>query len=145
MELVITHFSCYLRCLYAIFSCVKFLFLTFSGQPLSLLLKQCPLIDELALYDIANTPGVTADLAHVNTPAVVHGYNGKENLNEALHQSDIVMVSAGFPRKPGMTRDDLFTSNASIVQEMGTAIAKICPQALVGLITNPLNSVTIYQ
>lgn len=98
------------------------------------------MIDELALYDIANTPGVTADLAHINTPAIVHGFNGIESLNEALHQSDIVMISAGLPRKPGMTRDDLFASNAKIVQEMGTAIAKICPQAIVGLITNPVNS-----
>lgn len=111
-----------------------------TGQPLSLLLKQCPLIDELALYDIENTSGVTADLAHINTPAVVHGFNGKDSLHEALDQSDVVMVSAGLPRKPGMTRDDLFASNASIVQEIGTAIAKICPHALVGLITNPVNS-----
>ncbi|XP_037052481.1 malate dehydrogenase, mitochondrial-like [Bradysia coprophila] len=110
------------------------------GQPLSLLLKQCPLINELALYDIANTAGVTADISHINTPAVVYGFDGKERLNEALHNSDIVMISAGLPRKPGMTRDDLFTSNAGIVQEMGTAIANVCPQALVGLITNPVNS-----
>lgn len=115
--------------------CVQFL-----GQPLSLLLKQCPIVDELALYDVVNTPGVTADIAHINTAAMVTGYHGKESLNEALHKSDVVMISAGLPRKPGMTRDDLFTSNATIVQEMGTAIANICPQALVGLITNPVNS-----
>lgn len=105
-----------------------------------MLLKQCPLIDQLALYDIVNTPGVTADIGHINTRAMVSGFHGKDSLNEALHQSDIVMIAAGLPRKPGMTRDDLFMSNANIVQEMGTAIAKICPQALVGLITNPINS-----
>lgn len=98
------------------------------------------MVDELALYDIVNTPGVTADIAHINTPAIVTGFHGKDSLNEALHQSDIVMISAGLPRKPGMTRDDLFASNANIVQEMGTALAKICPRALVGLITNPVNS-----
>ncbi|KAK1920401.1 malate DEHYDROGENASE, NAD-dependent [Pyrenophora teres f. teres] len=40
------------------------------GQPLSLLLKNCQLIDELALYDVVNTPGVAADLSHISTPAV---------------------------------------------------------------------------
>jgi hypothetical protein len=39
------------------------------GQPLSLLLKMNPLVSTLALYDIANTPGVAADLSHCNTPA----------------------------------------------------------------------------
>ena len=41
------------------------------GQPLSLLLKMNPMVTELALYDIANTPGVAADLSHCNTPAKV--------------------------------------------------------------------------
>lgn len=40
------------------------------GQPLSLLLKSSPLISELALYDVVNTPGVAADLSHISTPAV---------------------------------------------------------------------------
>ena len=39
-------------------------------QPLSLLLKTCPLISELALYDVVNTPGVAADLSHISSPAV---------------------------------------------------------------------------
>lgn len=43
--------------------------LSFS-QPLSLLLKTSPLIDELALYDVVNTPGVAADLSHISSPAV---------------------------------------------------------------------------
>jgi len=40
------------------------------GQPLSLLLKTSPLITELALYDVVNTPGVAADLSHISSPAV---------------------------------------------------------------------------
>ena len=39
-------------------------------QPLSLLLKICPLVDELVLYDVVNSPGVTADLSHISTAAV---------------------------------------------------------------------------
>ncbi|KAF9441900.1 hypothetical protein P691DRAFT_790488 [Macrolepiota fuliginosa MF-IS2] len=44
------------------------------GQPLSLLLKANPLVDELSLYDIVATPGVAADLSHISTPAKVEGY-----------------------------------------------------------------------
>lgn len=40
------------------------------GQPLSLLMKASPLVDELALYDVVNTPGVAADLSHISSPAV---------------------------------------------------------------------------
>jgi len=43
------------------------------GQPMSLLLKQTPSITKLALYDIANTPGVAADLSHIDTAAQVSG------------------------------------------------------------------------
>jgi len=43
------------------------------GQPLSLLLKNCPLVTELSLYDVVNTPGVAADLSHIATPAKVSG------------------------------------------------------------------------
>lgn len=41
-----------------------------TPQPLSLLLKVCPLIDELSLYDVVNTPGVATDLSHISSPAV---------------------------------------------------------------------------
>lgn len=41
-----------------------------NKQPLSLLLKLCPLVDELALYDVVNTPGVAADLSHISSNAV---------------------------------------------------------------------------
>lgn len=54
------------------------------GQPLSLLLKQSPLVTELSLYDIVHTPGVAADLSHIDTPAKVEGHNGAENLEKAL-------------------------------------------------------------
>jgi len=39
------------------------------GQPLSLLLKACPLVDKLALYDVVNTPGVATDLSHISSIA----------------------------------------------------------------------------
>lgn len=54
------------------------------GQPLSLLLKNSPLVTELSLYDIVHTPGVAADLSHIDTPAKVQGFNGPDNLDKAL-------------------------------------------------------------
>lgn len=110
------------------------------GQPLSLLLKQHPSITALSLYDIAHTPGVAADLSHMNTKAKVTGHMGPDQLSECLKGCEIVMIPAGVPRKPGMTRDDLFNTNASIVRDLATAAAKTCPKAMLCIISNPVNS-----
>lgn len=110
------------------------------GQPLSLLLKQHPSITYLSLYDIAHTPGVAADLSHINTRAQVKGYTGPNELGQALQGMEIVVIPAGVPRKPGMTRDDLFNTNASIVRDLADACAKNCPKALLCIISNPVNS-----
>lgn len=110
------------------------------GQPLALLMKLNPLVSSLALYDIAGTPGVAADVNHINTRSQVAGYMGDDQLGQALEGSDIVIIPAGVPRKPGMTRDDLFNINAGIVKSLCTAIAKYCPNALVNMISNPVNS-----
>ncbi|XP_059661453.1 malate dehydrogenase, mitochondrial [Cornus florida] len=110
------------------------------GQPLALLMKLNPLVSNLALYDIAGTPGVAADVGHINTRSQVAGYMGEDQLGQALEGSDIVIIPAGVPRKPGMTRDDLFNINAGIVKSLCTAIAKYCPNALVNMISNPVNS-----
>lgn len=148
------------------------------GQPLSLLLKQSDLLSELSLYDIVHTVGVAADLSHIDTPAVVKGYNGPEKLREAFAGADIIIIPAGVPRKPGrqyllsinrsdsdlklkiesivslmfdllsvfviyvlgMTRDDLFNTNASIVRDLAQAAADVAPKAFIGIISNPVNS-----
>lgn len=59
------------------------------GQPLSLLLKQSPLVSELSLYDIVNTPGVAADLSHIDTPAKVKAYTGPEQLKDSLKGAQV--------------------------------------------------------
>ncbi|XP_006657994.1 malate dehydrogenase, chloroplastic-like [Oryza brachyantha] len=110
------------------------------GQPLSLLIKMSPLVSALHLYDIANVNGVTADLGHCNSPARVAGFAGKEELAGCLDGVDVVVIPAGVPRKPGMTRDDLFGINAGIVRELVEAVADHAPGALVHVITNPVNS-----
>lgn len=109
------------------------------GQPLSLLLKSSPLVSSLSLYDIVACPGVAADLSHISTPAKVTGHT-KDDLTKALDGADVVIIPAGVPRKPGMTRDDLFNTNATIVKNLVAECAKTCPKALIGVIANPVNS-----
>ncbi|KAF2142890.1 uncharacterized protein K452DRAFT_307793 [Aplosporella prunicola CBS 121167] len=111
------------------------------GQPLSLLLKSSPLIDELALYDVVNTPGVATDLSHISSPAKVTGYLPKDDgMRHAFTGADIVVIPAGIPRKPGMTRDDLFKINAGIVRDLIKGAAEYCPDAFFLIISNPVNS-----
>jgi len=112
------------------------------GQPLSLLLKQSQTITELALFDVVPVVvGVAADISHVNSPSVVTGYSkDNDGLAKALKDADIVVIPAGVPRKPGMTRDDLFKINAGIVRDLANAIADNCPKAFVCVISNPVNS-----
>ncbi|MDC0553516.1 malate dehydrogenase, partial [Candidatus Pseudothioglobus singularis] len=95
---------------------------------------------ELSLYDIAPvTPGVAADLSHIPTPVKVEGYSG-EDPSPALLNADIVLISAGVARKPGMDRSDLFNINAGIVKNLVSSCADNCPKALIGIITNPVNT-----
>lgn len=111
------------------------------GQPLSLLLKLDNRVTDLSLYDVAPvTPGVAADIGHVCSPAKVSGYTGQDQMHQALEHCDIVVIPAGVPRKPGMTRDDLFNMNASIVQGIAEACVTACPKAMFLIISNPVNS-----
>ncbi len=111
------------------------------GQPLSLLLKlQLPAGSELSLYDVAPfTPGVAVDLSHIPTDVCVTGYVG-DDVEAAMQDADIVVIPAGVPRKPGMTRDDLFNMNAGIVKKLVGVGAKACPGACFAIVTNPVNS-----
>ncbi|GEQ68187.1 hypothetical protein JCM33374_g1854 [Metschnikowia sp. JCM 33374] len=115
------------------------------GQPLSLLLKINKNVSELSLFDVVNVPGVGADLGHINSLATTKSFlpssrEDKTALAESLKGSDLVVIPAGVPRKPGMTRDDLFNINASIVQSLAQGIAENAPKAFVLVISNPVNS-----
>ncbi|ODV59130.1 malate dehydrogenase [Ascoidea rubescens DSM 1968] len=111
------------------------------GQPLSLLMKLNSDVTDLALYDIRGAPGVAADVSHIPTNSTVKGY-GPENdgISTALKGSDVVIIPAGVPRKPGMTRDDLFNTNASIIASLAGAVADNSPNAAILVISNPVNS-----
>lgn len=111
------------------------------GQALSLLLKlQLPQDSHLALYDVADVvPGVAVDLSHIPTDVTVTGH-GKDDLADAVADANIVLIPAGVPRKPGMDRSDLFNINAGIVQNLVETCADNCPNACIGIITNPVNT-----
>merc|ERR1719411_245055 len=91
--------------------------------------------------------GVAADLAHIERDCVVKGYVGElekplvDFTKDALTGCSLVLIPAGIPRKPGMTRDDLFKVNADIAKGLVEACAKYCPEAILALIVNPVNSI----
>jgi len=121
------------------------------GQPLSMLMASNPHVSELCIYDLtsSNCPpeGVAADLSHLEKKCKVTGYALEkddkpiEKLSECLIGCHLVLLPAGVPRKPGMTRGDLLAINISIAKNIVEACAKFCPDAILGLIVNPVNSV----
>eukprot|EP00933_Yihiella_yeosuensis_P016860 TRINITY_DN1425_c0_g3_i2.p1 TRINITY_DN1425_c0_g3~~TRINITY_DN1425_c0_g3_i2.p1 ORF type:complete len:417 (-),score=146.92 TRINITY_DN1425_c0_g3_i2:264-1514(-) len=121
------------------------------GQPLSMLMALDPNVKELCVFDlsIAMVPaaGVAADLGHLERKCSVTGYamdvgnKPVDHLKECLTGCHLVLVPAGMPRKPGQTRDDLFKINADIAKGIVEACAKYCPDAVLGMIVNPVNSV----
>lgn len=112
------------------------------GQPLSLMLKANFKVGKLSLYDVSETvSGVAMDLSHIDTPAHIEWFTPKNGgLKKALTGSEYVLVPAGVPRKPGMSRNDLFKINAGICAELATAIAEFSPNATTLVISNPVNS-----
>lgn len=112
------------------------------GQTLALLLKlRLPIGTELALYDISPvTPGVAVDISHIATSVKAIGYAGEENLAAALEDAHMVLITAGVARKPGMTRADLFNINGNIIKNLVEKVAEVCPDACVGIVSNPVNT-----
>lgn len=98
-------------------------------------------LGDVALIDVAEgvPQGKGLDLrqavAVTSTDAAIYGGNDYALLENA----DVVIVTAGLPRKPGMSRDDLLAINAGIIQKVGENIQKYCPQAFVIVVTNPLD------
>ncbi len=65
---------------------------------------------------------------------------GVTNDYSAAQGSDIVVITAGIPRKPGMSRDDLLSTNAGIMKSVVSEIAKVAPNAILIVVTNPLDA-----
>ncbi|HUK00105.1 MAG TPA: malate dehydrogenase [Stellaceae bacterium] len=98
-------------------------------------------LGDVVLFDIMEgiPQGKALDIAEA---APVEGFDAKiggSNDYSVINGADVVIVTAGFPRKPGMSRDDLIGKNAEVVATVGQAIKKHCPNAFVITITNPLD------
>lgn len=99
-------------------------------------------LGDIVLFDIVEgiPQGKSLDLAE-SSPVEWCGANVKgTNSYEDTADSDVVIVTAGLPRKPGMSRDDLLHINAKIIREVGENIKKYSPNAFVIVITNPLDA-----
>lgn len=118
------------------------------GQPLSLLLKlNLPHESTLSLYDLGGVEGVAADLSHIDSRVTIKWAQGQlppvrddPELVRLAKGVDLFVIVAGIPRKPGMTRDDLFNVNAQIVLDLVASCAKVAPKAAYCIVTNPVNS-----
>lgn len=98
-------------------------------------------LGDIVLVDVAEgiPQGKALDIAET---APVEGFDGAftgSNHYSAIKDSDVVIVTAGIPRKPGMSRDDLIGINSGIIQTVGENIKKYAPKAFVIVITNPLD------
>ena len=99
-------------------------------------------LGDIVVFDIAEglPQGKALDLAQT---APVEGYNAKlsgANDYKGIKGADVVIVTAGVPRKPGMSRDDLLGINLKVMKAVGEGIAKYAPNAFVICITNPLDA-----
>jgi malate dehydrogenase len=98
-------------------------------------------LGDVVMFDIVDgvPQGKSLDIAEA---APVEGFDAHvagSNDYSAIKGADVVIVTAGVPRKPGMSRDDLIGINAKVVKSVGEAIKTHCPNAFVITITNPLD------
>jgi malate dehydrogenase len=111
------------------------------GGTMALLAAQKQLGDVM-LIDVAEgvPQGKGLDISHgrglIPTSSNISGSNSYD----ALAGSDVVIVTAGLPRKPGMSRDDLLEVNFNIIRQVGEAIREKAPSAFVIVVTNPLDA-----
>jgi len=98
-------------------------------------------LGDVVMFDVVEgvPQGKGLDIAEASP---IEGFNAAylgTNNYAGLKGADVVIVTAGIPRKPGMSRDDLIATNAKVVDTVGKAIKKHCPKAFVIVITNPLD------
>jgi len=99
-------------------------------------------LGDVVLFDIVQgvPQGKSLDIAQSGP---VEGFDGAfagANGYSAIKGADVVIVTAGIARKPGMSRDDLIGINTGVMQQVGAGIKKYCPGAFVICITNPLDA-----
>ena len=115
------------------------------GGTLAHLIGLKELAKEVVLFDVAEgvAKGKALDIAQ---SSAIDGFDvnfkGTNNYDDTK-DSDVIIITAGIPRKPGMTRDDLLGTNLKIIKQVGEGIAKSSPNAFVICITNPLDVIVM--
>jgi len=115
------------------------------GGTLAHLIGLKELANEVVLFDVVEgvAKGKALDIAQ---SSAIDGFDvnfvGTNNYDDTKN-SDVVIITAGIPRKPGMTRDDLLGTNLKIIKQVGEGIAKSSPNAFVICITNPLDVIVM--
>ena len=100
---------------------------------------------DVVLFDVAEgiAKGKALDIAQ-STSVVGYDINLSGTSNyEDIKNSDVIIITAGIPRKPGMTRDDLLETNLKIIKQVAEGIKKNSPNAFVICITNPLDIIVM--
>jgi malate dehydrogenase len=99
-------------------------------------------LGDVVLFDVVDgvPQGKALDLAEASPVEDFDAEIVGGNDYSIIAGADVVIVTAGFPRKPGMSRDDLIGKNAEVVATVGQNIKKHCPNAFVITITNPLDA-----
>jgi malate dehydrogenase len=99
-------------------------------------------LGDVVLFDVVEgTPqGKGLDIAESSPVSGFDVQYTGTNSYEALKDADVCIVTAGSPRKPGMSRDDLISINLKVMDQVGAGIAKYAPKAFVICITNPLDA-----
>jgi len=111
------------------------------GGTLAHLIGLKELVDEVVLFDVASgiAKGKALDIAQSSS---VDGFkvnlSGTDNY-EDIKDSNVIIITAGVPRKPGMSRDDLLGINLKIIKQVAEGVKKNAPKAFVICITNPLD------
>ena len=99
-------------------------------------------LGDVILFDVTEgmPQGKALDLVQSSSIELFHSKITGSTNYKAIKNSDVVIVTAGFQRRPGMTRDDLVEKNSFIIQKVGRGIKQYCPNAFVICITNPLDA-----
>ena len=99
-------------------------------------------LGDVVLFDIVDgVPGGKS--LDISQAGAVEGYDAKYKPTNAyadIEGADVIIITAGVPRKPGMSRDDLLSINLKVMEQAGAGIKKYAPNAFVIVITNPLDA-----
>jgi len=102
---------------------------------------------DIVVVDIPQTEGMPAGKAlDILQAGPIYGYDSHitgTTSYEATRDSDIVVITGGVPRKPGMSRDDLITINTNIVKGITNEVVKYSPNSIIIVVTNPLDAMCL--